>query len=187
MVVVKKRAPSTTSPPRMALLRLQLKPVAQTAPLIDGASWPRSLDLEAELPALLSALAGRLGNIALVVYQLGAWNQAPRELDVVGTPVQLEGLASTGPPTLEVFGLGGSRLTLLIVPPDATATNAQQQLMAASDLGHSDADVVGATARALEEVVMLLARHEGNQTRRRTEQIGGWVHESAEQFADAPV
>ena len=42
-------------------------------------------------------------------------------------------------------------------------------------------------ARALEEVAHLLARHEGNETARRTAEISGWVHETARQFADAPV
>jgi hypothetical protein len=41
-----------TEPPRLTL-RLKLKPKAPTTGYVDGAWWPRSRDLSAELPALL--------------------------------------------------------------------------------------------------------------------------------------
>lgn len=185
--VIAPLATPPTTPPRVALLRLQLKPNVPTAPYVDGAWWPRSLGLDVELPGLLTAVSARLGKVALVVYQVSAWDEAPGQMFVGGERVQLEGLASTGAHTLDVVGMGGLRLTLLVVPPDATAPAALAQLVDAADPGHSDAIVAGAAARALQEVAHLLARHEGNETEGRIAEIGAWVHETAQQFADAPV
>ena len=41
-------------------VRLRLKPKAPTTGWVDGGWWPRSRDLAAELPGLLSVLAVRL-------------------------------------------------------------------------------------------------------------------------------
>jgi hypothetical protein len=175
------------SPPRVALLRLQLKPNVLTAPDVDGAWWPQSLSLEAELPGLIAAVSDRLGKVALVLYQVDAWDEAPEELTVGAEPVQLDGFASTGAHTLDVIGSGGRRMTLLVVPPDAAPPSALRQLMDAADPGHTDAIVAGAVSRALDEVTRLLVRHEGTDNKRRTAEISGWVHETAEQFSEAPV
>ena len=45
-------------------LRLRLRPKALTTGYVDGAWWPRSRDLAAELPALLAVPAVRLGGVA---------------------------------------------------------------------------------------------------------------------------
>ncbi|WP_157984939.1 DUF5994 family protein [Lentzea terrae] len=46
----------------------------------DGAWWPRSSDLAAELPPLIAALAGRLGRATQVTFNLTAWRaQSPVE------------------------------------------------------------------------------------------------------------
>ncbi|MFS8102185.1 DUF5994 family protein [Lentzea alba] len=47
---------------------------------VDGAWWPRSSDLAAELPPLIAALAGRLGRATRVTFNLTAWRaQSPVE------------------------------------------------------------------------------------------------------------
>src|SRR5439155_16889727 len=64
-------APIVTSPqpafmadePPGLTQRFQLRPEAPTTGHVDGAWWPRSRDLAAELPALLAALAARLGRV----------------------------------------------------------------------------------------------------------------------------
>jgi hypothetical protein len=71
---------SITSPAVMANeqprypLRLRLRPKALTTGYVDGAWWPRSRDLAAELPALLAVLTVRLG---------GFWSRPPHTVDVV--------------------------------------------------------------------------------------------------------
>ncbi|HKS48584.1 MAG TPA: DUF5994 family protein, partial [Amycolatopsis sp.] len=51
-------------------LRLRLKPKAPATGYVDGAWWPRSRDLSAELPTLLAVLAIRPGRIERVTYNL---------------------------------------------------------------------------------------------------------------------
>src|SRR5690242_8329420 len=83
-----------TEPPRHTS-RLRLKPKAPTSGYVDGAWWPRSRDLSVELPTLLVVLAVRLGHIARVTYNLGAWDPAARRLSVEGHVIRLEGFGSS--------------------------------------------------------------------------------------------
>ena len=84
-------------------LRLQLDPNRPAEPYLDGAWWPRSTELPAELPALLAELSAQLGSIGLVGYHRDAWNAAPDHLDLTGHPVHLQGFVSPDPPTLVVI------------------------------------------------------------------------------------
>ena len=126
--------PSATlaiEPPRQAL-RLKLKPKAPSTGYVDGAWWPRSLDLSTELPALLAVLAVRLGRVRRVSYNLTAWNPAPRRLHVEDQLVRLGGFHFQDPRTMDVFGLEGPRITLLVLPPGTDQTIAHRVLMAAA-------------------------------------------------------
>lgn len=114
-------------------LRLKLKPKAPATGYVDGAWWPRTLDLSAELPALLVVLAVRLGPIRRVSYNLGTWEAAPRRLPIGdGPPVRLSGFNSQHPYTIDVIALDGPTLTLLVVPPAANPAAAHRILMMAS-------------------------------------------------------
>src|SRR5690242_19327937 len=92
-------------------LRLKLKPKAPTTGYVDGAWWPRSWDLSAELPALLRVLAVRLGRIRRVSYNLTTWLAAPRRLQVDGGLVRLGGFRAQHPGTIDVIGSNQQRLT----------------------------------------------------------------------------
>lgn len=126
-----------TEPPRQTL-RLKLKPKAPTAGYVDGAWWPRSLDLPTELPALLAVLAVRLGRIQRVSYHLTAWDQAPRRVLVDGHLVRLGGFHSQNPHTMDVIGSAGTRVTLLVVPPGTDQAMAHRALMTAGRRGNVD-------------------------------------------------
>jgi hypothetical protein len=117
-------------PPRLTL-RLKLKPRAPTTGFVDGAWWPRSRDLSAELPALLAVLAIRLGRVQRVSYNLTTWDAAPRRLPVDGHQVRLGGFHAQHPHTVDVIGPDGSRLTLLVVPPGTSPAAAHQVLLKA--------------------------------------------------------
>ncbi|MPZ84558.1 MAG: hypothetical protein GEV28_30895 [Actinophytocola sp.] len=103
---------------------------------VDGAWWPRSRDLVAELPTLLAALAVRLGEIQRMAYNLAEWEPARRHLDNGGHRVRLGGFHSQGTNTIDVTGSGGHRVTLLVVPPETAAVNARAMSLAAAD-GHN--------------------------------------------------
>jgi hypothetical protein len=116
---------------------------------VDGAWWPRSRDLAAELPALFAALAARLGAIERMAYNLDEWQPAVRRLAAGDTRVRLGGFHHQGANTIDVVGTRGSRVTLLVVPPDTSDATARKIALAAAD-GHN-----------VESVDTLLARVAG--------------------------
>ena len=118
-------------------LRLRLKPRAPVSGFVDGGWWPRSRDLPAELPALLAVLAVRLGPVESVSYNLDAWGPAPRKITVDGRIVRLAGYRSQHPATIDVLS-AGHRVTLVVVPPEATPEAAHGTLMAAGHRGNAD-------------------------------------------------
>jgi hypothetical protein len=116
--------------------RVHLKPAAPTTRnpgYVDGAWWPRSRDLSAELPALFAALATRLGIVARMAYNLDEWKPAGRRLDAGGASIKLGGFHFQGANTIDVTGAGGLRVTLLVVPPDTPAATARKIAKAAAD------------------------------------------------------
>ncbi len=122
-------------------LRLRLKPTAPTvrdAGYVDGAWWPRSRDLAAELPALFEALAGRLGVVDRLAYSLTEWDTAVRRLDVGGHLVRLGGFRYQRANTIGVSGWGRGRLTLLVIPPETSATDARTVSIAAAGENNID-------------------------------------------------
>lgn len=76
--------------------RLRLKPERQEANPrpgghVDGGWWPRTADLSAELPGLLTVLSARLGPIERVVYDVSGWVPQPRRLPFHGRSIRLDG------------------------------------------------------------------------------------------------
>ena len=124
-------AVTATEQPRHPL-RLRLRPKAPTQGFVDGAWWPRSRDLVAELPALIAVLAVRLGDIPRVSYNLTEWDTAPREVGVGGVRVRLSGFWSRPMHTVDVIAGDRTRITLLLVPPDAEPFAAHQAMMRAA-------------------------------------------------------
>jgi Family of unknown function (DUF5994) len=117
--------------------RLKLKSEAPTTGYVDGAWWPRSRDLAAELPALLAVLRNRLGRVERVSYNLNSWGPTERKIQVDGVVVRLAGYRSQHRDTVDVLG-PRLRLTLLVVPPQSTAQAAHGALIAAAQLGNTD-------------------------------------------------
>lgn len=119
-------------------VRLRLKPRGPVTGFVDGGWWPRSRDLPAELPALLAVLAVRLGPVESVSYNLDAWGPTPRKITVDGRLVRLAGYRSQHPATIDVLS-AGHRVTLLVVPPEATPQAAAHgTLMAAGRRANAD-------------------------------------------------
>ena len=128
--------------------RLRMKPQNASAGHVDGAWWPRSRNLSAELPALLAALQPRLGLAERVTYNLRAWDLAVRKAPVGPHLVRLDGFHSQSPDLLTAIGPGGrTRLTVLVVPPDTAAATAHRVLMTASRPDNTDSTEVLLGAR----------------------------------------
>ncbi|MGW0609441.1 DUF5994 family protein [Streptomyces sp. NPDC002788] len=114
------------------VLRLRLAPRSGMPRPIDGAWWPRSYDLLAELPTLLAGLPRAWGHITSVTVNGGTWSPAPGRMLVCNQVVQLHrSFAASAPDTVLLLAPGRGRWDLLVVPPD-TAEEAAEPLMAAA-------------------------------------------------------
>jgi hypothetical protein len=118
-------------------LRLRLKPKASATGWVDGGWWPRSRDLAAELPGLLAVLAVRLGRVERVSYHLGEWSPTWLKINCGGALVRLGGYRAQQSGTVDVLS-ARQRVTLLVVPPEASAHTAHTALMAAGRRGNTD-------------------------------------------------
>ncbi|GAB2445502.1 DUF5994 family protein [Nocardia tengchongensis] len=117
-----------TIPASTHRLRLALD-AAATAP-VNGFWWPHSRGLTAELPEALAMLTRQLGPIHRVIYHLDEWDAAPRNLEVGGRQVRLDGYRHMPARIVEVHGAEiGARVTLRLITPvdDADLIDAQQR------------------------------------------------------------
>ncbi|MFJ8390539.1 DUF5994 family protein [Streptomyces sp. NPDC094438] len=108
--------------PGTALLRLETTRTREG--VLDGAWWPRSRDIEAELPALISALVEHLGPITRVGLDATAWNQLPTRLVIDDRVVHLDSFP-VGDDTVLITRGENDHFALLVVPPDTTADAAR--------------------------------------------------------------
>lgn len=119
--------------------RLKLTPRApEPTGFFDGAWWPRSRDLAAEVPALLTVLGVRLGRVERVGYRIPDWDPAPRRIAVDGGLVHLSGYLQR--PALIVHVIAAhQRVTLLVVPAETDPDLAHRALTAAGHRDNADA------------------------------------------------
>jgi hypothetical protein len=121
-------------PPAPPLLRLYLAPESTVPRRIDGAWWPRTFDLLAELPPLLSGLPRAWGQIASVLVNGTAWAGAPGRMLVCNQVVRLRRTTTARTPsTIVLMAPAHGRRDLLVVPPEATE-QAAETLMSAVGL-----------------------------------------------------
>ncbi|GGL10423.1 hypothetical protein GCM10011588_26040 [Nocardia jinanensis] len=118
---------------------------------MDGAWWPRTDDLVAELAALdFEALQrGRARPVDRIMYNIDDWRPAPKRTALGGRSVRLDGYRHLPAHTLSVVGLDRTRLVLLVIPARTEAATAQALLSAASRPGNelTAAELVAATDR----------------------------------------
>jgi Family of unknown function (DUF5994) len=101
--------------PQIGRLRLRMKPAHRSCGYVQGAWWPQSTRLTAELPPLLAALTLRLGPIERVRYHDSDWSGPPHHIEGLHTDVVLD--AADSPHAITVFGTEFGQLRLLVVPP----------------------------------------------------------------------
>ena len=135
--------------------RLRLKPKAPLSGYVDGAWWPHSDDLAAELPDLLAVLSVRLGRIDRVMYNVNEWAKATAKLATGGRAVRLDGYRRQPINTVEVLGLNRNKIALLVVPPNTDPDEAHATLMAAAAPGNDS---------TIDSLLMISARDRENRT-----------------------
>jgi hypothetical protein len=126
MDVARRHAPPVHTP------RLRLKPKAPESGYVDGAWWPHSEDLTAELPDLLSVLSVRLGPIGRVIYNVNELAKPPAKFATGGRTLRLDGYRLQPVNTVEVLGLNRNKIVLLVVSPHADPDQAHAIMMAAA-------------------------------------------------------
>ncbi|MFD8396127.1 DUF5994 family protein [Streptomyces sp. NPDC059680] len=119
-------------PPAPPLLRLYLAPESALPRRIDGAWWPRTADLPAELPQLLSGLPRGWGRILSVRVNGTVWTGAPARMLVRDRVVRVRGtITAHASSTVVLMAPGHGRRDLLVVPPEATERAAASLVFAA--------------------------------------------------------
>ncbi|MGK5641637.1 DUF5994 family protein [Streptomyces sp. URMC 126] len=120
--------------PGTALLRLETTRTREG--ILDGAWWPRSRDVAAELPGLITALTEHLGPVARVGLDAAAWEEFPTRLTVDGRVVHLDSFP-VGDDTVLVTRGDNDHFTLLVVPPDAEPEAARTAMARAVRAGNT--------------------------------------------------
>ncbi|MEU5041270.1 DUF5994 family protein [Streptomyces griseorubiginosus] len=171
--------PSSSSP-----LRLSLSPTGPAPALLDGAWWPRSRDLMAELPTLTAVLDPLWGRITRVTVNPTHWPVVPRKVPVAGHVVKVGWfLAEQDPHELLLLSYHVGRWNLLVIPPRTDPVTAAWLMTAASDpLGTSTA------SRLMAEAARLRAVSEADRAVKAVwDSEGGHAARSAPDFGRAGV
>ncbi|WP_137988403.1 DUF5994 family protein [Streptomyces vilmorinianum] len=119
--------------PGTALLRLQTTHSREG--VLDGAWWPRSRNVVAELPALVQALTAHLGPITRVGLDTAAWEDVPTRVVVDDRVVHLDSFP-VGDDTVLITRGDNDHFALLVVPPDTTPDAARDAMARAVDAGN---------------------------------------------------
>lgn len=127
-------APEPLYRPTHPDLRLSLAPRGALPRAIDGAWWPRSYDVLAELPQLLAGLPHAWGEVSSVTVNGPMWSDAPGRMLVANQVVQVHRNPTAPlPHTVLLLAPGRGRWDLLVVPPDTTEQAAGLLMAAASE------------------------------------------------------
>ncbi|WP_030951710.1 DUF5994 family protein [Streptomyces sp. NRRL S-481] len=124
--------------PGCALLRLETTESREG--VLDGAWWPRSRDIGAELPALLSALIAHLGPVTRVGLDSAAWEGLPTRIVVDDRVVHIDSFP-VGDDTVLITRGDQDVFSLLVVPPHATpeaAHSAMAQAVRADNISQAE-------------------------------------------------
>ncbi|MEW2293747.1 DUF5994 family protein [Streptomyces sp. NPDC006743] len=88
--------------------------------ILDGARWPRSRDMSAELPSLISALTEHLEPVTRVGQDGSAWDGLPPRVMVDGRVVHTDSSRSVTTPSSSPGAGDRDHFSLMLVPPDTS-------------------------------------------------------------------
>ncbi|GAB2583998.1 hypothetical protein GCM10027168_16040 [Streptomyces capparidis] len=110
---------------------------ATAAGPLDGAWWPRSRDLAAELPALTDELDRRWGRITRIAVNPSLWSALPRQVPATGHLVKVGWFGpelNAHQALLRSYAVG--RWDLLVIPPETEPDTARRLMAAATEPGN---------------------------------------------------
>lgn len=119
-------------------LRLRMTPRLIHANRIDGAWWPRSIDLTDELPALLYAVAKRIGRIRGVLLNQDEWLPTPVDWTPAGNHrVRIGWYGHQEPNVAVLIGDSAKRVDLLVIPTESSGRLAMAAMGLATAMGNT--------------------------------------------------
>ncbi|MFE3323784.1 DUF5994 family protein [Streptomyces sp. NPDC059176] len=127
-------ASHTLAPGRASRLSLTPKTRSVTS-VLDGAWWPRSRDLAAELPSLADALEARWGRITRIAVNPSRWPAIPRRVAVTGHAVHVDWFTELDPDKIVLLSYTTIRCDLLVIPPESQPASAARLMSAAATPG----------------------------------------------------
>ncbi len=138
-------APSGAFQPRRPLrLLLSASPGRRAA--LDGGWWPHSRDIDVELADLVDQFPAAAGRVARALYSRPDWDTKPRSVRVARGTLKTGSFPKDDTHVIELSMSAGTRLRLLVVPPDQPRGR-QAMARAADPSNHSSAtDVLRAFA-----------------------------------------
>jgi hypothetical protein len=122
--------------PGLLALRLKSEPSGQG--LFDGAWWPHSRNVHAELPGLVSVLSEHLGPIDRIGLDADAWDGLGEPLYVEGRHIQIDWFPLGEDTILVTRGELEGSFSLLAVPPDAGVDEAHAAMTMATHIGNTE-------------------------------------------------
>lgn len=125
--------------PGTALLRLETTHVRDK--ILDGAWWPRSRDISAELPGLITALTEHLGPVTRVGLDSSAWEELPTRLIIGDRVVHIDSFP-VGDDTILITRGDGDHFCLLVVPLHATPDAARAAMARAIAADNATAEQI---------------------------------------------
>ncbi|MGW7351058.1 DUF5994 family protein [Streptomyces sp. NPDC054784] len=115
--------------------RLSLTPKTTLAGQLDGAWWPVSRDLDAELPPLVAALGDVWGRVTRVTVNPTHWPVIPRKVPAAGHTVHVGWFTEQHPDKLILLSRRVGRWDLLVIPPETGSAAAARLMAAAAEPG----------------------------------------------------
>ncbi|MFE3503250.1 DUF5994 family protein [Kitasatospora sp. NPDC059146] len=117
------------------LPRLELEPTMTRDGVFDGAWWPRSDRVLAELPDLITALGAHFGRIVRVGLDTSAWDGVPRSVAANGLTVKINWFPGSDA-TISITRGFQDHFLLLVVPPGTAPATAAAAMAGASATGN---------------------------------------------------
>lgn len=103
-----------------SVTRLALCERDQTRAAVDGAWWPKSLDLSSELPDLLAVFSLWIGAVHRVVYDPSAWSPTPTRIIRHNEMVSLNPYRLVFSDTIYLMGTHSRDAVLFVLSPSSS-------------------------------------------------------------------
>ncbi|MCT7657234.1 DUF5994 family protein [Mycobacterium deserti] len=113
--------------------RLALCDRSEDPGAVDGAWWPRTLELRTELPDLIAVFGRLIGPVRRVVFDPTTWMPAPSRIIRGSTVISVDPYAMVARDTILLVGTHARDAVLYIVPPSTAGSGADGILQAVAD------------------------------------------------------